>query len=336
MFSLGLVGGTHAFDPLVLLLTALGVEALVGGFPALFRFIPHPDQTVVRAVEALEAKLNREKRSAMDRAIRGLCVTVFLVGVALALGIGVAWLSQNHDFGWIVEFVLLAAFIDQRGLYGRMGSVAQAMGGGNLESARAALQPMINRDPALMDEHGIARATIEAGGTDFGAAVVAPVFWYILFGFPGLAVCRIVSIIDRVIGHPTPRYHAFGMVAARLNDVFQLIPSCLAGIFMVLAALFAPTARLGSALRVMMRESSKYRSRNAGWPVAAMAGALNLALAGPRRYAENTLGDPWIGSGTARADGNDIRRAQYLFAVGCLINAMIVAALVIVRLNIST
>jgi len=336
MFSLGLVGGTHAFDPLVLLLTALGVEALVGGFPALFRTIPHPEQAMLHAITSLETKLNREKRSPMDRAIRGLFVAVAMVGLALAIGTGVSWLGQNHDFGWIVEFILLAVLLDQRALYGRMGSIGQAMGSGNIESARAALQPMVNRETALMDDHGVARTAIEVGGEGFGVGVVAPVFWYVLFGFPGLAVCRTVSLMNRVIGHPTSRYRAFGMVAARLNDVVQLIPSCLAGIFLVLAALFAPTARPGFAFRVMMRDSSKYRSRGAGWPVAAMAGALNLALAGPRRYTEKTLNDPWVGSGTAQAECHDIRRAQYLFAVGCLINAMIVAALVIVRLNIAT
>ncbi|MBL6927704.1 MAG: cobalamin biosynthesis protein [Rhodospirillales bacterium] len=335
MFSFGLVGGTHAFDPLVLLLTALGVEALVGGFEALFRFIPHPEQALARTIGSLEAKLNREKRSPMDRAIRGLFLAAVMIGVALGIGVGVAWLSQNHDFGWIVEFVLLAALINQRSLYNRMGSVARSMGGGNLESARAALQPMVNRDTALMDDHGIARTTIEAGAEGFGAGVVAPVFWYVLFGFPGLAVCRTISVMDRVIGHPTPRYRAFGMTAARLNDAVHLIPSCLSGIFLAFAALFAPTAQPGSALRIMMRDSSKYRSLGAGWPVAAVAGALNLALAGPRRYAEKALGDPWVGSGTAQVEGNDIRRAQYLFAIACLIDAMIVAALVIVRLNIS-
>ena len=334
MFSLSIVGGTHAFDPLVLLLAAMGVEALLDGFPALFRFVPHPEQILGRAVAALESKLNREKRSSMDRAIRGLFVAVLLLVVVAAFGAGIAWLGQNHDFGWIVEFVLLAAFIDQRGQYGRMGDVARSIVGGNMESARAALQPMVNRDAALIDDHGVVRAAIESGGEGFVAGIVAPAFWYVLFGFPGLAVCRALSVMDREIGHPTSRYRAFGMVAARLNDAVQILPSCLAGLFLVFAALFAPTARPGLALRVMMRDSTKYRSLNAGWPVAAMAGALDLALAGPRHYAERTVGDPWIGTGTARAEAQDIRRAQYLFAVGCLINAMVVAALVIVRLNI--
>jgi len=123
------------------------------------------------------------------------------------------------------------------------------------------------------------------------------------------------------------------MAAARLNDILGLIPARLAGLFLVLAAVFAPTARPARAARVMVREAGRHRSINGGWPIAAMAGALNVTLGGPRHYAGLTTGDAWIGSGPARLGGRDIGRALYLYAVACLVNAGWVTALVVVRFD---
>lgn len=333
MFSFGLIGDVKTYDPLILLLGAMGLDALFGGFRNLFRLVPHPEAWLRRVVTGFERKLNREKRSPMDRAVRGLVVSVVVVAATIATGIGVAWLSRNHDFGWIIELVLIAALIDQRGRYVQVRLVGAALAGGNLEAARTAVAPLVQRDPTRMDDYGIARTAIEAGAEGYCSGVVAPVFWYALFGFPGLAVCRALSVMDAAIGHSTPRYRAFGMVAARLDDITQLVPARLAGMFLALAALFAPTAKPGQALRLMVRDAGKHRSMNMGWPVAAVAGALNLALCGARHYAERTVNDPWIGTGTARAEANHIRRSLYLFAVACLINVMWVAALATIRFS---
>ncbi len=137
-----------------------------------------------------------------------------------------------------------------------------------------------------------------------------------------------------MIGHRTPRYRAFGMTAARLDDVLNLIPARLAGLFIVFAALFAPAANPLGALRVMLRDARFHRSVNAGWPEGAMAGALGLALAGPRAYTEGTVNDPWIGDGHAEATPRDISRGLYLYAAACLLNAMGVAAIVMARFSL--
>ncbi len=327
MFSFGLFGDARAFDPLILLLAALILDAAWGSVAPIFRFLPDPAERFARLVGAFEGKLNREKRSAMDRAVRGFfLVAVLIVGVAVA-ATGVAWLTYNHDFGWPLEWILIAALLDQRTLYFRVRAVASALGGGDLEVARDAVRPLVSRDPSLMDAHGLARVAIEAAARGLSAGVVAPVFWYVLFGFPGFALCRALSVMDAVIGHKTPRYRAFGLTAARLDDIAQFVPARLTGLLLVVAAIFAPGGRPGSALRTLLRDGRKHRSLNSGWPVAAVAGGLDLALAGPRRYAEGVADDAWIGNGTARAEGIHVRRALYLFAVVCLFNVMTVAAL---------
>jgi adenosylcobinamide-phosphate synthase len=160
------------------------------------------------------------------------------------------------------------------------------------------------------------------------------VFWYVLFGFPGLLVYKAVNTMDSMIGYRSPRYRAFGMTAARLDDVLNLIPARLAGLFFVFASAFVPTAKPMQALKVMLRDPRFHRSLNAGWPEGAMAGALGLALAGPRQYASQTVNDPWIGDGKTYAGPKDISRALYLYFVACLINAMWVAAIAMLRFSL--
>ncbi len=331
MFTFGLAGEGRGVDPLALLLVALCIEAYVGEIRFLFRGSSHPVALIGRLIGVLERKLNRLQRSNVDRAIRGVLVVVVVGGLCLALGWAVSWLSRNHDFGWIVELSGLIVLIAQRDLYDRVRAVAAALTDKGLEPAREEVSHIVGRDPRRLDQHGVARAAIESCAENFCDGVVAPVFWYVLFGFPGILVYKAVNTMDSMIGHRTERYRAFGMCAARLDDVLNLIPARLAGLFLALAAVFVPTARPARAFRVMWRDASKHRSPNAGWQEAAVAGALDLALAGPRHYAERTVNDPWIGDGRARAGPQDIRRTLYLYLVACLINFLWVAAIAMIR-----
>ncbi len=333
MFTFGVLGGSQHLDPLVFLLIALGVEAYLGEIHRLVPGVRHPVELIGALTGWLNAKLNRENRSEMDRAARGALAVLFVVLLCLAIGICVAWLTLNHAFGWIVETLLLVMLLAQRGLYEHVRTVGIKLGREGLEPARSAVSHIVGRDPRQLDEHGVARAAIESCAENFGDGVVAPVFWYVLFGFPGLLVYKGVNTMDSMIGHMTPHHKAFGMTAARLDDILNLIPARLAGLFLTLAAVFVPTAHPGMALKVMLRDSGKHRSPNAGWPEGAAAGALNLTLAGPRRYSQRTVSDPWIGDGTARATAQDIGRMLYLYFVACLLNGIWVAAIAMVRFS---
>lgn len=331
MFTFGLGGG--GLDPLILLLIALAVEAAVGEARFLFRVVPHPVRLIGGLVGFLDRKLNREQRSEMDRAVRGLLVVLFVAGLSLGVGVGVAWLTQTYNFAWILELFLVTALIAQRGLYDRVRAVGVALRDQGLGEARRAVSHIVGRDPDRLDEHGVARGAIESAAENFCDAVVAPVFWYVLFGFPGLLLYKAVNTMDSMIGYRTPRHRAFGMTAARLDDALNLIPARLAGLFLALAALFVPTARPGAAFKVMVRDAGKHRSMNGGWPEGAVAGALDLALAGPRHYVGESVADSWIGDGSARATHRDIRRTLYLYVCACLINGAWVAAIAVIRFS---
>ena len=326
-------GGQAAFDPLILLLLALLLDAYLGDTPWLFKRARHPVALLGSLIDWLDRKLNREKRPEIDRAVRGAVAVIAVVALTGGLGLGIAWLSFAHPWGWIVELFCVVLLIAQRGLYDHVRAVRTGLNE-SLEAGRRAVSHIVGRDPNQLDDHGVSRAAIESAAENFCDGVVAPVFFYVLFGAPGLFVYKAVNTMDSMIGHRTPKYRAFGMTAARLDDVLNLIPARLSGLFICLGAPFAPGGRPWQAVKVMLRDAGKHRSLNAGWPEGAMAGALGLALAGPRRYAQDVARDPWIGDGTAQATPADIGRALYLYAVACLINAGWVAAVAIVRFSL--
>jgi adenosylcobinamide-phosphate synthase len=329
-----LLGQPAPLDPLLLLLAALLLDAYIGGGRFLFGLIPHPVAIIGAAVAWLERKLNREQRPEGDRVVRGALVAALVIVACAAAGLGVSWLTLRFPYAALIEVFLVTALIAQRSLFDHVRAVGRALNAEGLEAGRAAVAHIVGRDVRLLDGHGVARAAIESCAENYSDAVVGPTFWYVLFGFPGLLVYKAVNTMDSMIGHRSPRYRAFGKAAARIDDAANLIPARLAGVFLCMAAMFVPTARPLVGLRVMLRDAGKHRSVNAGWPEGAAAGALGLALAGPRKYTDSVVDDPWIGNGRARATARDIDRALYLYTVACLINAFVVAALVAVRVNL--
>jgi adenosylcobinamide-phosphate synthase len=308
-----------AADPLLLLVAGLVIDAMFGDMPAVFRHVPHPVVLAGRAIAFFDRKLNREARSETSRRERGIVTVIVLVGGAAMLGLAVERVCRGSLIGAAVETVLIAVLVAQRSLYEHVAAVAAALRTGGVASGREAVRHIVGRDPISLDAHGVARAAIESLAENFSDGVVAPVFWYLLLGLPGFFAYKMANTLDSMIGHRTPRYRAFGWAAARLDDLLNSVPAPLSGVLLAAAALFAKNGRPGHALTIMRRDGRKHHSPNAGWPESAMAGALGLALAGPRRYPEGLVADPWLGDGSARAGVSDILRGLQLYRLACLI-----------------
>ena len=306
-------------DPLLLLVAALAVDAVFGDMPAVFRQIPHPVVLGGRAIAFFDRKLNRPARSETSRRERGIVTIVILVGGAALLGLIIQRLCRGSLLGAAAEILVIATLVAQRSLFEHVAAVARALDSGGLAGGREAVRHIVGRDPMSLDRHGVARAAIESLAENFSDGVVAPVFWYLLLGLPGLFAYRMTNTLDSMIGHRTPRYRSFGWAAARLDDVVNAVPAPLSGLLVATAALFTKNCRPSHAVRIMLRDGRKHHSPNAGWPESAMAGALGLALAGPRRYSEGLVADPWLGDGTARAATSDIVRALQLYRFACLV-----------------
>jgi adenosylcobinamide-phosphate synthase len=314
-------------SPLVILLAALLIDAVFGEFGPLFRVLPHPVALVGGLTGWCDRRLNRERRGPRTRFVRGLVVTVFIVALAGVAGWLVSEVARTYRYGWIAELALVALLLAQRSLFDHVRAVARALDRDGIAAARTAVSRVVGRDPETLDSHGVSRAAIESLAESFADGVVAPVCWYLVAGLPGLCAYKALNTMDSMIGYRTARHAAFGMTAARLDDVANYIPARIAGLLIVVASLFAPRGRPLSALRVMARDGAKHRSPNAGWPEGAMAGALGVALAGPRSYAGAKENEPWIGGEfSARIGSADIRRALFVYAIACLVTAAIVAA----------
>ncbi|HYM71375.1 MAG TPA: adenosylcobinamide-phosphate synthase CbiB [Stellaceae bacterium] len=309
--------GLH--DPLLLLYLGLAVDALFGEMGALFRVVPHPVVLAGRAIAGFERRLNRPLRSFAVRRGRGVLTVIVLVGAAAGVGWGLQALCRASLAGAAVEVLAIGILLAQRSLYNHVAAVGTALVYGGVVSGRLAVSQIVGRDPESLDGPGIARAAIESLAENFSDAVVAPAFWYLLAGLPGLFAYKMANTLDSMIGHRSERYRAFGWAAARLDDVLNVAPAPIAGLLLACAALFDRDHAAASALRIMLRDGRKHRSPNAGWPEAAMAGALGLALAGPRHYREGTVEDPFLGDGTPVATPRDINRALLLYFRACLI-----------------
>ncbi len=314
-----LVPGPGGPPPALLLLLALMLDWLTAGFGWLWRALPHPVAAIGALVGGLERRLNRDGRSVGALRTRGALTVLIVVGLAAGIGWALAYAGGLLPYGWLIELFVVTVLLAQRSLFAHVHRVGKALRLNGLEGGRAAVAHIVGRDVTALDEYGVARAAIESGAENFSDAVVAPVFWYLLLGLPGMLAYKAVNTLDSMIGYRTPRYEQFGKVAARLDDAANLIPARLSALILALAALATPTANAWRALVTVLRDAKKHRSPNAGWPEAAMAGALDLALAGPRPYHGQMQRSPWIGTGRARATPHDITRALYLYVVACLL-----------------
>jgi adenosylcobinamide-phosphate synthase len=317
-----------AAQPLLVLLLALALDSTIDLAP-LWRALPHPVTWVGTAVQWLERRLNRPQRSAAARRGRGIVVVACLTATAAALGFAIERGTDALPYGFIVEAALVAVLLAQRSLFVHVRAVALALATGRLGAGREAVRHIVGRDPDSLDEHGVARAAIESLAENFSDGVVGPALFFALFGLAGIFAYKTANTLDSMIGHRSERYRDFGWAAARLDDVLNIVPARLAALFIGCAALALPKTSGPAGFAAMLRDAAKHRSPNAGWPEAAAAGALGLALGGPRRYGGVFVEEAWLGDGRARATASDIVRALKLYLAACLTQATLVLAVLV-------
>ncbi|MEM7654048.1 MAG: CobD/CbiB family cobalamin biosynthesis protein, partial [Pseudomonadota bacterium] len=248
------------------------------------------------------------------------------------VGLAVRFVTSHIVYGWIIEVLLLASLISQRRALFRIRRVRKALDHVSLEAARSELRDFSRRDTYTLDRHAVARTAIETAARHFSDRAVAPLFWYAIAGLPGLFIMVSISRLADRIAFDSDQYRAFGWTAGRVDRALKAIPARIAGLIIALAAFFSPKALPFRALKTFFTQSGRAMTPSEGCTVAATAGALDLALAGPRRYPQAVVKKPWIGTGTAQAKPVDITRAIWLLAIAATLNVLVVTGLALGRL----
>jgi adenosylcobinamide-phosphate synthase len=306
-----------------LALIAMLIELCFGYPERVLSAIGHPVTWIGRLIGALDQLLNRKGA----RRAAGLVAVLILIVVVGTVG----WIVQREllrlPFGLLAVGLLGSTLIAQRSLHRHVAHVAVALEKQGGEAGRAAVSHIVGRDTEALDEAGVARAAIESLAENFSDAVVAPILWMAIAGLPGAALYKGINTADSMIGHRTPRYEAFGWAAARLDDLVNLPASRLSALLLVAAAALSKDASAGEAWRAIWRDAARHRSPNAGYPEAAMAGALGLSLAGLRVYGGVRVEDAIMGDGRRDADAADILHALALYRRADAILIALVAVL---------
>jgi adenosylcobinamide-phosphate synthase len=275
----------------------------------------------------LEGELNRQTSTPQARRGAGIAAVAIVLCVVGAIAFFVQRALMHLPFGMVLTGLIASPLLAQRSLHRHVANVATALETGGVAAGRAAVAHIVGRDTATLDVAGVARAAIESLAENFSDAVVAPVFWMVIGGLPGAALYKAINTADSMIGHRTPRHADFGFAAARLDDLVNLPASRLTALLLVAAAALSRDTSPAAAWRAVRRDASAHRSPNAGYPEAAMAGALGLALAGPRVYGGQQVEDAFMGDGRRDAAARDIRRALALYrSADAILIALLAAA----------
>ncbi|MCW5721330.1 MAG: cobalamin biosynthesis protein CobD [Devosia sp.] len=298
-------------DPLIAPL-ALLVERYAGYPTAVLNHIGHPVMWFGRLIDHLETRLNTPDRSARQRRHAGIVALASLLLAVLVFTVGLRTILSWLPLGWVVEMLLATAFLAQKELGRAVAAVSDALRR-SLAEGRAEVSQIVGRDPDALDEAGVARAAVETLAESTSDGVVAPWFWLVLFGLPGIALYKAINTADSMIGHRNARYADYGWAAARLDDWVNWLPARLSAMLITAACFFVPGASPGAAWATASRDARKHDSPNAGWPEAAFAGALGFQLGGPRAYDGEVVDLPAFGSGKSALGPSDILRALSLY-----------------------
>lgn len=297
---------------------ALVLEYFVGYPRALFNMVGHPIQWIGKLIAYLDEGLNDPDLEDDDQRNHGIFAVLAL---CLAVGVPAYIVSTFLSYlanGWIINVALATTMIAQKSLRDHVSAVARTLPQSIIE-ARIEVGKIVGRDPHNLDESGVAKAALESLAENTADGITAPIFWYAIAGLPGIVIYKAINTADSMIGHKSEKYLHFGWAAAKLDDLVNLPASRLTGLLFAAAAWFKSKSSAQAALTSMWRDSRKHQSPNAGWPEAAMAGALDLKFGGPREYDGETVELAYMGEGRSQLMASDIDKGLELYDRALLI-----------------
>ncbi len=287
------------------------LDAAMGEPKWLWSRFPHPAVLMGRFIGHLDKALN----SGAHRKRNGIVAMGLLTLVAAVIGWGLARLP-----GIWIDVLLGAILLAHRSLADHVSAVQTGLIL-SLEEGRHEVAKIVGRDTAAMDHSAVARSAIESAAENLSDGVIAPAFWFLIAGLPGLLVYKITNTADSMIGYKNEKYKDFGWAAARFDDLLNWVPARLT------ALLIWFTDGRSSGWQIM-RDARLHRSPNAGWPEAAMAYKHEIALAGPRSYDGQLIDFPYVNP-TGRKDirpsdiGTVVRTLWQIWAIATVVSLLV-------------
>lgn len=303
------------------MLVAMAVDAAIGWPDRLYDRVGHPVTWLGGVIERADQRMNLESDPFWLRRLKGVAVCLGVAALAAIVAQFIVWALPHGFWGAVLTGVFAWPLVAGRSLYDHVWRVAQPLSRGDPQGARDAVAMIVGRDPARLDQAGVARAALESLAENASDGVVAPLFWGAVLGLPGIAAYKAINTMDSMIGHMSPRYRAFGWAAARLDDLVNLIPARLTALLFLVVSGGAWRV----ALKVVIADAGHHRSPNAGWPEAAMAGALGVRLSGPRIYDGAMSSEPWVNEGAPDPTPIDLGRGLTLYLAAMLALAALMA-----------
>lgn len=291
---------------------ALLIERWLGYSQELVARIGHPVIWYGKLISALETRTNRPERTSEQRRLAGIVSLAILLLVTLVVAAAVQGVVRALPGGFVLEVLLATPFLAQKELGRSVERVAEALRN-SLAAGREAVSHIVGRDPEALDEAGVARAAIETLAESTSDGVVAPWFWMVLLGLPGIALYKAINTADSMIGHRNERYSDYGWAAAKLDDLVNWVPARFSAVLVTAGCFFMPQVSPSAAWATARRDARKHDSPNAGWPEAAFAGALGFQLGGPRSYDGELVDLPAFGHGKRKLGPSDILWALLLY-----------------------
>jgi len=298
------------------MLLALVIDAGLGWPAAIHVRVGHPVMWMGALISVLDRCFNRENASEATRRVAGIFAAIAVISLVAGVGWACSSIMPEGWMGLILTALLAWPLVAARSMHNHVVAVARPLMACDLPAARQAVSLIVGRDPSQLDAAGIGRAATESLAENTSDGIVAPLFWGVILGLPGIAAYKAINTLDSMIGHRTARHEAFGWAAARIDDVANLIPARLTGLLFA-----AVSVRPRVALAIMLRDARHHRSPNAGWPEAAMAGALGIRLSGPRIYAGHLAQEPWVNAAAPDPAPADLNRALALYRTAMLVLA---------------
>lgn len=297
----------------VLAFAATLLERFIGYPRPVLNAVGHPVMWMGKLIEILEKNANNPKISKARRRRNGFVMLAILLATTAFISLLIVWTLRDIPFGWAVEIFLASTLIAQKELGMAVKSVADGLRE-NLTQGRHAVSHIVGRDPEQLDEDGVARAAVESLAENTSDGIIAPIFYLLLFGLPGVALYKAINTADSMVGHKNERFADFGFASAKLDDLANFVPARLSALIFAITARFTSDMDHNAAWRSARRDAKNHRSPNAGWPEAAMAGAIGVKLGGARDYDGETVELATMGEGKDVIEPEDIDRALKLYS----------------------